>query len=79
MGDASKIGIHCPTGDFSDCGDPPTHHVPAGCEGVLIFEEEESTTCGLYCKEGKEPRHNHCADHAKCGWTTYTRLYDDLI
>ena len=74
MGDSSKIGLECKTGEFDDCGTPQSHHVPAGCEGVLIFEnDDDSSTCGLYCDPAIQPRINECASTKKCGWTKYIR------
>ena len=50
LGDASQIGLECESGDFSDCDlNEPVEHAPIGCEGILMFSENESK-CGSLCQ-----------------------------
>lgn len=48
IGDASFIGLDCPSGDVSDCNDGTLDSVPSDCEGVLIVSANESK-CGSKC------------------------------
>ena len=50
LGDPSQIGLECESGDFSDCNlNEPVGHVPIGCEGILMFSDNNSK-CGSLCQ-----------------------------
>ena len=79
IGDASKIGLACPSGDIDDCNEslPINEHVPQGCEGVLIFSDniQDNYTCGLNC--GNKPtRAVQCGSGHTCGWTKFIRFVE---
>ena len=53
IGDASFIGLDCPTGDVSDCNDGTLESAPSECKGILVLSEEESQ-CGSKCFRSNE-------------------------
>ena len=65
IGDASFLGLSCPTGKFSDCNPyVPDSPVPFSCEGVLIFSNTQST-CGSMCESNTKP----FSSSGRRGWT----------
>ena len=49
IGDASFIGLECPTGIVDDCNDGTDESVPNECAGILMVPETE-TKCGSQCR-----------------------------
>ena len=64
IGDASFIGLDCPSGNVDDCNDGTVKSAPPECKGSLILSEEESQ-CGSKCDS---PIGNR-----KKWWTYFTR------
>ena len=48
IGDASFIGLECPSGIVDDCNDGTNESVPGECLGVLMVPDE-NTQCGSQC------------------------------
>ena len=48
IGDASFIGLECPSGIVDDCNDGTNESVPGECSGVLMVPDE-NTQCGSQC------------------------------
>ena len=70
IGDASFIGLDCPSGNVDDCNDATVESAPPGCKGALIFSEEESqcgSKCNLNLNSGSSIRNR------KKWWTYFTR------
>ena len=67
LGDPSLIGLSCESGDFSDCNlNVSSETVPFGCEGVLIFSEDNKT-CGTLCNSKRKKR----SATEREGWTKF--------
>ena len=77
IGDASFIGLDCPTGDVSDCNDGTLESAPSECKGVLILSKEESQ-CGSKCYVGPNERSTSNENRQKW-WTLYTRRAPENI
>ena len=48
IGDASFIGLDCPSGNVDDCNDRTKETVQSECSGILIVPDEQSQ-CGSKC------------------------------
>ena len=48
IGDASFIGLECPSGIIDDCNDGTNDRVPEECLGVLMVPDGD-TQCGSQC------------------------------
>ena len=68
IGDASFIGLDCPSGNVDDCNDGTVESAPPGCKGALIFSEEESQ-CGSKCD--LNPRLRSSSNENRKKWWTY--------
>ena len=66
IGDATFIGLDCPSGNVDDCNDGTVESAPPECKGALIFSEEESQ-CGSKCDLIPQFR------NSKKWWTYFTR------
>ena len=71
IGDASFIGLDCPSGNVDDCNDATVESAPPGCKGALIFSEEESQ-CGSKCNLAPQLRSSSNGKRKKW-WTLFTR------
>ena len=62
IGDASFIGLDCPSGIIDDCNDGTQESVPAECSGIFIAPKKK-TKCGSKCSlNSTRTRENY-----KCG------------
>ena len=48
IGDASFIGLDCPSGNVDDCNDGTEESVQDACSGILIMPDKQSY-CGSKC------------------------------
>ena len=71
IGDASFIGLDCPSGNVDDCNDGTVASAPPGCAGALILSEEESQ-CGSKCDLFPQFRSSSLGNTKKW-WTYFTR------
>ena len=71
IGDATFIGLDCPSGNVDDCNDGTVESAPPGCAGALILSEEESQ-CGSKCDLVPQFRSSSLRNSKKW-WTYFTR------
>ena len=65
LGDPSLIGLSCESGEFADCDlKEEFEPAPFGCEGVLMFSDNQST-CGSLCDSKRRKRRTSGRE----GWT----------
>ena len=71
IGDASHIGLECPSGDVSNCNDGTDEIMPSQLQGYLVLSETE-TQCGSNCNLNSSSRSFSSPQSVRYFWTQFT-------
>ena len=74
IGDASVIGLHCPTGDISDCNDGDLTEEVCQCKDRWIFSDDNSQKCGQLCDYPHERKKRELDESPWVKWTKFYRF-----
>ena len=77
IGDASFIGLNCPTGIIDDCNDGTNERVPGNCSGVLMVPDE-NTHCGSQCNNTSTNAFERSKNLGVNDDTEFTEQYNEL-